>query len=419
MKPNYSNTKLKNGINVVTYNMPHVRSVGINVIVKVGSRFENLSEWGISHFLEHMAFKGTENRSAKDIAEAFDNIGGAFNAYTSREQTVYHTKVLAENTELALEILADILQNSLYREEDVEKEKAVINQEIAQTNDNPDDLAFELLGPVAFGDTPVGRSILGTKESIAKFTPQNLKDYVAKHYNAENIYISAAGCVDHDIFIKLAERLFSAPSHSAQNCEQAKYYGGCNLLEKDLEQTTFILGFEGYAYSNLKEYYTAQMLSLILGGGNSSRLFQQVRESRGLAYAVGAFMTSYNDTGLFSIYAGTDSSSLQELQSVLLQEVDKIKHDVTDIELQRAEAQMKANIWMAQEKTGYKAEEIGKNYSIFSRFVTPNEVISILNDITKDNIIKTANKIFTTTPSVTAVGNDLSGIDYSKIKEHL
>ncbi len=411
---------LPNGLTVLTYNMPHVQSVAINLIVMVGSRYETISEMGISHFLEHMAFKGTETRTARDIAEEFDAIGGHFNAYTSREQTVYYAKTLKSDCYNAMEILADIIQNSAFKQEDIEKEHQVILQEIAGVYDNPDELVYEKFYEVAYQNQPLGRSILGDKKTIAKFNGDSFSAYLAKHYNAGNMYLSVAGNVQHDEILSYAAKLFSSLKNEKRDTfAKAQYFGGCNAITKDLEQTNIVLGFESVPYSNTQQFYHAQMMSLILGGGISSRLFQQIRENLGLAYSVGAYNSAYYDSGLFSIFVSTNHDKVKLLADSLIIEIKKLVDNVEDAELERAKAQVKASIYMAEEKSSYKSEEIGKNFAIFGKYMPLNEIMSDISATSKNDIIKMARQVFASKPTVSIAGPRPKDLDYSKMCEEL
>ena len=334
-------SKTSNGINVVTYSMEHLNSITINVIVKVGSRYESEEESGISHFLEHMAFKGTKNRTATDIAIEFDTIGGHFNAYTSRENTVYYAKVLSQHGKQAMTILADILQNSVFNSDEITKEFSVISQEIAEVKDNPDDLVYEKFYTLAYPNQSLGRSILGSIENIAKFDKYAFTNYMSKHYNANNIVISIAGKINHTNAVHLVEELFSVFSESPyRNIQSSQYQGGTEIMQKDLEQTTIALGFEGVSYVNLETFYHAQILSIIFGGGLSSRLFQKIREELGLAYTIGSFMNSYSDSGIFSVYAATDHNNVENLLNNINNEIDKIQTNISAEELMRAKSRI-------------------------------------------------------------------------------
>ena len=399
-------SKTSNGINVVTYSMEHVNSITINVIVKVGSRYETEEESGVSHFLEHMAFKGTKNRTATDIAIEFDTIGGHFNAYTSRENTVYYAKVLSQHGKQALSILADILQNSVFNSDEIAKEFSVISQEIAEVKDNPDDLVYEKFYTLAYPNQSMGRSILGSIENIASFDKSTFTKYMSKHYHANNIVISIAGKINHINAVHLVEELFSLFSESTyKDAQSSNYEGGTEIIQKDLEQTTIALGFEGVSYANLETFYHAQILSIILGGGLSSRLFQKIREELGLAYTIGSFMNSYSDSGIFSVYAATDHNNVENLLNNINNETDKICTHISAEELVRAKSQIESNIYMAEEKPEYKSEEVGKNFSLFGKYFSTNEIMGIINSTQISDLTKSAEKIFSSRPTLSIIGS--------------
>ncbi|CAK6513292.1 unnamed protein product [Ixodes persulcatus] len=411
MKENFNVSKLKNGLTILTYNMPYVNSVAINLIAKVGARYENAEEEGISHFLEHMAFKGTKTRTAKQIAEEFDSIGGHFNAYTGHENTVYYARVLSENCDKALNILADIIQNSIFADEEIAKEYQVIMQEIAHHQDNPDDLVYEKFYNKVYRDQPLGKSILGTAKTLATFTKEHFFNFIGKHYNAENLYLSIAGNIDHDKIVIIAEQLFSSLKQGVKSSFiPAKYVGGSGFINKELEQTSLVLGFEGTSYINLEKLYQTHLLSIIFGGGMSSRLFQNIREKLGLAYAVGSYNSAYFDSGVFTIYASTAHDKLELLYREIKNEIIKMTEKVSTKEIMRAKTQLRSNLQMAQEKNTYKSEEIGKNYSVFGKYIAPEEIMEIIMSIKADDIINTANKIFSGTITSAIIGpNDLQG----------
>lgn len=413
-------SKTSNGINVVTYFMEYINSVTINVIVKVGSRYESEQESGISHFLEHMAFKGTSNRTAREIAIEFDTIGGHFNAYTSRENTVYYTKVLSQHTKQAMTILADILQNSVFSSDEITKEFNVISQEIAEVKDNPDDLVYEKFYKLAYPNQPLGRSILGTVENISKFDKPAFTSYMSKHYTANNVVISIAGEINHDDAVHLVEQLFSSFSESEKrSCMTAQYKGGIEIIEKDLEQTTIALGFESVSYSNIETFYHAQILSIIFGGGLSSRLFQKIREELGLAYSIGSWLNSYSDSGIFSIHAATDHSNVESVLDNINNEIDKIRISISEEELIRAKSQIESNIYMAEERPEYKSEEIGKNFSIFGKYFTVKEVMKIINSTQNNDLVKSAEKIFSSQPTLSIIGSPSSDLSTNFIARSL
>ncbi len=416
----YKLSFLSNNLPVVTYTMPSSKTVSINLIVNVGSRYENSQEEGISHFLEHMAFKGTKTRSSKKIAEEFDAIGGQFNAYTSKEQTVYYAKVLEEHVDKAMDIISDIILESTYNNEEILKERNVICQEIAESQDNPDDLAYEHLVRNAFANQPLGKAILGTESSIFNFDTSSFNSYVGKHYNAQNMVLSAAGNVDHEKFIEIAQSKFNKIKQgSLVLAEDAIYTTGESLIDKDLEQSTILLGFKSSSYKNIKKFYHTQILSLILGGGLSSRLFQNIRENLGLAYSVGSFNSAFLDNGLFSLYAGTSHDNVMKVAIAMGDEINKIKNSLSQEELQRAKDQIKVSILMAEEKTSFKSEEIGKNYSLFQRFISTEDVLDEIAKTTTSDITTTANEIFSSKLCISVVGAKTSLVDSFKIEKNL
>jgi predicted Zn-dependent peptidase len=397
-------TKLDNGLPIVSFQMPSVRTVSINFIVGVGSRYEIEEEEGISHFLEHMAFKGTETRSARKIAEEFDAIGGHFNAYTSKEHTVYFAKVLDIHAEKAIAILADIIFLSKYDQEDISKERDVIIQEIAQVQDNPDDLAYENLISTSFPSQPLGKSILGTKESISKFTPKTFRDFVANYYTIKNCVLSVAGNIEIDKLRLSLNNLFSNISdNSSVKPTKSEYIGGVKFLTKDVEQTNIFLGFNSSSYSDIDRFYKTQIFSLIFGGGLSSRLFQRIREEEGLAYSVGSFNSAFSDNGVFSIYAATSHDKAKIVIQKLLEEINKSVEYISQDELDRAKNQIESSILMAEEKSAFKSEEIGKNYILFKDYISPEDVMKKVKDIDVISLKEIAKSIFATKASVSII----------------
>lgn len=412
----FNSSKLKNGLTILSYNMPTVNSVAINLIINVGGRYEEPFEEGMSHFLEHMAFKGTATRSAKQISEEFDSIGGQFNAYTGHEHTVYYAKTLSEYFPKTLEILADIIQNSVFSETEIQNEYQVILQEIAHVHDNPEEFIYEKFYASAYDNQALGKSILGSRETLSKFTTKHFNDYTQKHYNAENIYLSVAGNITHEQVVLFAENLFtSLPSTSSKPFSRASYTGGHSVIAKDLEQTTIILGFESISYLNILPLYHVQLLSLIFGGSMSSRLFQQIRENLGLAYSIGSYNSSYYDSGIFGIYTSTNHDKLTLLTTELINEIKKICSDIKDFELERAKVQLKSSIYLAQEKSSYKSEEIGKNFAVFGKYIPIQETIDNITNITTQDITNIAQQLFITKPTLSIIGPSPLTIDYQKL----
>jgi predicted Zn-dependent peptidase len=403
--------KLSNGLTVIHHYVPSVQSVAINILVKVGSRYETPEFNGVSHFLEHMAFKGTKTRSAKDIAEQFDAIGGYLNAYTGRETTAYVAKVLNDDLDKALDIMSDVLLNSTFEPQEVEREREVIAQEIAQTLDTPDEYVFEEFQELAFPNQSIGRSILGTHQTISTFTQDTFNNYISHHYYASNMVIALVGNVSFDHAFKLAEKYFSQlPSDGKTQLEQAQYVGGTKCLNRDLEQVQLVLGFKGVSHND-DLIYPLHILVSILGGGMSSRLFQEVREKRGLAYSVGAFSNCYSDTGLWGIYAGTSSIHLLELFAILKTELNKIANDkVSDDELTRIKQQCKASMLIGQESTSACAEDLARHYIQYGRYVSVEEILDKLHQVDSKALIDLAQQLLNQKTGITcAVLGDYKG----------
>jgi predicted Zn-dependent peptidase len=410
-------SKLNNNLRVISSHMPGLRSVNINILTKVGSRYENENEHGICHFLEHMIFKGTKKRTYKQIAQEFDDMGGQFNAYTSKEYTVYYAKVLTEHMPKAFDIFGDILQNSLFASEEIEKERRVVLQEIAQTQDSPDDLAYDNLVEAAFDKQPLGKSVLGTSETLATFNTASFQNYINKYYHSNNMIVSVAGNVEHNHLVKLCEEVFSNLPYSTNDTHKpASYTHGSKLVTKDLEQVNIVLGFESPSYIDKKKSYKAQVLALILGGGISSKLFQNIREKHGLVYSVGSFNNAYSDAGVFCIHGSTTPENVNNFIREVHTEVKNICNDISELELSRAKEQIKTNMVMAEEKASYRSEDLAKSFAIFGEYITLDEILQQVNAFSTADILESAREIFTTRPVLSAVGPDLK-LDYMEIVE--
>ena len=330
--------RLSNGFRIVTEHMPGLASAAIGVWVTAGARHETSAQNGIAHFLEHMAFKGTAKRSALQIAESIEDVGGYINAYTSREVTAYYVRVLQNDVPLAMDVIADILLNPSLDLSEIEVERGVILQEIGQSLDTPDDVIFDWLQEEAYPDQPIGRTILGPSERVSNFTREDLSQFITQHYGPEQMILSAAGAVDHDAIVKLAEALFGQMTPKAEfTVDTARFIGGERRQIKQLEQAHFALSFESPGYRD-DEIYTAQIYASALGGGMSSRLFQEVREKRGLCYSIFAQAGAYADTGMTTIYAGTSGAQVAELANVTIDEMKRAASDMSPAEVARARA---------------------------------------------------------------------------------
>lgn len=407
---------LDNGLRVVADEMKDVETVSVAVFVKTGSRNETLEINGISHFLEHMAFKGTKTRSAKQIAEEFEGIGGRINAYTSKDKTVYYVKVLKKHAEFAVEFLADILQNSTFDEVELEKERGVILQEIAMTNDTPDDIIFDYFQEVAYPNQALGRSILGPVDNIKKFNSDNFRDYIAQQYNYSNIAIVASGAIKEQELLSYVKKYFNALNNGKiKEVEVAQYSGGDFRKKKDLEQINLVLGFKGLSYLD-DNYYTSQILAMVLGSGMSSRLFQEVRENLGLAYSIYAFNYAHHDSGMFSIYAGTTPEKTNELLKATNEQISKICEKVEDKELDRVRAQFEASLLMAKESTNSRSQRLGSEILGRGKLVSDKEVLDKIMSVSKSEIIDLAGKIFSgSKPTFAAIGKVDDILPYEEI----
>jgi predicted Zn-dependent peptidase len=397
-------TRLESGLRVVTDPMDTVESASLGVWVDAGTRHELAEVNGISHLLEHMAFKGTERRSALAIAEEMDAVGGHLNAYTARDHTAYYAKVLKEDTGLALDIVSDILQNSTLDAEELAREQTVVIQEIAQANDTPDDVVFDHFQATAYPGQPLGRPVLGTEGLVRAINRDTIRTYLNHHYAGPRMVLSASGRVDHDQLVEAAAKAFSAlPTASDNSCEAARYAGGDYREERDIEQVNLVVGFDGVSYDD-SDYYPASVLSILLGGGMSSRLFQEIREKRGLVYSIYSFTSSYDDGGLFGIYAGTGEDEVAELVPVLCDEVVKVTQGVSADELQRARAQLKASILMSLESTSSRCEQLARQIMVYGRPIPTEEVVAKVEAVDSADIVRVAKRMFATTPTIAAIG---------------
>lgn len=414
-------TKLDSGMVVASDQMHEIETVSLVVQVKTGSRNEKVENNGVSHFLEHMAFKGTKTRSALQIATDFDEIGGYFNAYTSREKTVYYAKVLKDDLELASDIISDILQNSVFDEEEIKKERSVILQEIAQTNDTPDDIIFDHFQAVSYPDQAFGRSILGTTKNVSDVTQAQLKKYVADNYYNENIIVTAAGKIKHSELLDITGSKFAGfYKAGAKHEEKALYVGGDIRVNKDIEQVHIVLGFNGISYDH-DDYYAHQVLSLIAGGGMSSRLFQEIRERRGLVYTVSSFSSHYSDNGVFGIYGATAPENANEFLLVAIDEMQKLMENISEDEIERAKSQVKVNLLMSQESSIARAERLSANMAAFDRYIEIPEVLEKIYAINKSDLARSLQSILYSKfkPTLASIGKIDKLINYEDLIKKL
>jgi predicted Zn-dependent peptidase len=376
---------LKSGINVVTDTMPHLETASLGVWVASGSRDERPNEHGISHLLEHMAFKGTRRRSARQIAEEIEAVGGDLNAATSAETTAYYARVLKADVPLALDVLADILSDPTFDREEITREQSVIVQEIGAVADTPDDLIFEHLNAIAFPDQPLGRSILGTANTVRSFHDGTLRDYLGRHYRAPDIVVAAAGAVDHAAVVADVEQRFASFTGPASPLpEAAKFGGGSRVEKRELEQVHIAMALPGVAVTD-DSLYSLQVFTNILGGGMSSRLFQEARERRGLCYSIYSFHIPYSDTGMFGLYAGTDAADTAELMRVIVGEIAGTADSISEPEIARSKAQMKAGLLMALESSGARIEQLARQMITRGRPIPVDELVEKVDAVTVDS----------------------------------
>lgn len=413
-------TTLPNGLRIVTDTMPEAESVVVGAWVGVGTRHEPWNANGVAHLVEHMMFKGTKTRSAYALSAAIENKGGSMNAHTSREETAYYARVLPEEAENATEIIADMLLHSVFDAKELNRERQVIIQEIGRDLDSPEDYAFELMHKLAMPKQKIGRSILGTPEIIARLPRSAVTDYVKQYYTGTNMVLVAAGKIAHKDFVAMVAKRFSGVPRGKRPVEQkTRISGGIKREPKANEQVHFILAFAGPGYHGRNAFYPAQLLSLILGGSSSSRLFQKVREKRGLVYTVSSVHSGFSDAGLFQIYAGTDPKRLGELVPVVCDELNDVKKHVTRGELARAKAQIRADLLMGKENVMRRAEVMGHQILVHGRTIATERILERLMAVTQEDVQNAAKKIFSHKPIVTALGPVDELEDYKKIVRRL
>ncbi|MCO6415766.1 insulinase family protein [Siccirubricoccus sp. KC 17139] len=397
-------TRLPNGLTVVSEVMPRVETVSFGAYVATGTRNETAAENGVSHFLEHMAFKGTEKRDAAAIAREIENVGGHLNAYTARENTAYYCKVLKEDLPLAADIIGDILTHSTFAPEELERERGVILQEIGQANDTPDDIVFDHFQMTAYPDQPMGRPTLGTEDVIREMKRETLVEYMRHHYGPERMVVAAAGALDHDRLLELVQTHFAdLPTVAPAPPEPARYVGGEFREERDLDQVHIVLGFPATGYKD-RLHYPSLLLSTLLGGGMSSRLFQEIREKRGLVYSIYSFAHPFRDGGLFAVYAGTGETEAEELVPVTLEELRKVQRDVTQEELDRAKAQFRASLLMSLESTGSRTEQLARQIQVHGRVIPVEETKAKIAAVTIAEVQEAAAAAFRAAPTLAALG---------------
>ena len=399
-------TVLTNGLRIMTIERPQTETVSLGIWVRTGAACESEDINGISHFVEHMVFKGTAKRNALQISEDIENVGGQTNAYTSREFTVFYAKMLKNDIELAIDVLADLVMAPTFDVAEMTKEKEVVVQEIKQSNDDPSDIVQDYFYETAFSGQALGRTILGPAEKVRGFTADDLRNYMGHNYAAENILVAAVGNLNHDAFVKMVqERMENLQPKTNFVKDKQIYTGGAFIKQRDIEQAQVMLGFPAIDYHN-PEYYTASILSTILGGSMSSRLFQEIREKRGLVYTVYSYVNAHTEAGLFGIYAGLDAEQIKKYVPVVIDEIKKIcNEDVTDKELNRVRVQLKASLLMGLESSSTTAEVMARQQLIHGRVIPVKEIVERIDNVSKEKIRHLAQQIFSGQPTYTLLGN--------------
>ncbi|HMQ42298.1 MAG TPA: pitrilysin family protein [Paracoccus sp. (in: a-proteobacteria)] len=397
-------TTLPNGLRIVTRNMPGLHSATLGLWVTAGGRDERAEQNGIAHFLEHMAFKGTARRTALQIAEEIEDVGGYINAYTSRDTTAYYARVLEADTALALDVISDIVLNPSFDAREIEVERGVILQEIGQALDTPDDIIFDWLQEAAYPDQAIGRTILGPAERVSSFGRSDLSGFVTEHYGPGQMILAAAGAVDHDAIVRQAEGIFGhLTGRTAPARDGARWRGAETRRIKDLEQAHFTLAFEGPGYLS-PDYHAAQIWTVAMGGGMSSRLFQKIREERGLCYTIFAQSGFHDDTGMMTVYAGTAAEDIAELATLTVDELKRSAEDLSDAEIARAKAQLKAGTLMGLESSSGQAERIARSLAIWGRVPEPAETAARLDAVTRADIARYTEALIARQPAMALYG---------------
>lgn len=412
-------TTLDNGLTIATDRVDAVKTVSVGLWNRCGSRYETAANNGVAHFLEHMVFKGTKTRSALDIAKQIENVGGYLNAYTGNEVTAYYARVMQDDAALGLEIISDLLLNPTLPPEELEKERGVILQEIGMYLDDPQSLVGLNAQRTAFGDHPLGWSILGPEQLIETMSRDVMLQFIDTHYAPNAMVLAASGAVEHDRIVDQAQQIFGHLKRKELPTPIAgAYLGGDHRQQKELEQTNMILAFDGVDYHS-DDYYTLSVLGVILGDGMSSRLFQEIREKRGLVYSVGTFIDSYADAGLFGVHAGTGPQLMAELMPVLCDNLVNAAGTFTDEEIARAKAQFRAQNMMALEGTFRRADRLAQNIIKYGRAISLDEVLAKIDAVDAAHLDALSRKIFATRPTFATVGPGAAVESFEQIEKRL
>ncbi len=412
-------TRLDSGLTVVTDAMPSVESASVGLWVGVGTRHENVAENGLAHLIEHMVFKGTRRRDAAAIAREIEDVGGHMNAYTSREQTAYYAKVLADDLPVAVDLIADILQDSVFDPAELDRERSVIVQEIGQVADTPDDIIFDHFQEAAYPNQGLGRPVLGRSEIVQSMQRDALVGYLDTNYGPGVSILSAAGKVDHDAIVALAaERFDHLPGRAVATTDRANYVGGDVRVERDLEQLHVILGFKGVSFDD-PDFHAMQVFSTLYGGGMSSRLFQEVREKRGLAYSVYSFASSYLDDGMLSVYAGTGPDEIDEVMPVVVEQLHAVADRLEEGELARARTQLKASLLMSRESTGTRCEQLANHMLVYGKPPVIPDIVAKVEAVDEAAIRRVVKRLLEAPPTLAAIGPTGALESYDSVKARL
>ena len=394
---------LSNGFTIATEFMPNFKTATLGVWITAGARHETKDQNGIAHFLEHMAFKGTKKRSSFQIAEAIENVGGYINAYTSREITNYYCRILSDDVPLAVDVISDIILNSTIESSEVDIERNVILQEIGQTNDTPDDIIFDWLQETAYPNQPYGRPILGPAANVRRFLRQDLINFTKENYRPNRMVLCAAGDVDHETLVKLCEKYFlNLEKENSSYIVPGTFNGGEKRVQKELEQAHFSLSFKSASIKD-SDIFASQIFAVAMGGGMSSKLFQEIREKRGLCYSIFSSIDAGFDTGAFTIYAGTSEEKLGELSNVVIDELRKSIDTILQKDLDKARAQIKAGMLMGLESTSNRCERLARTLSVWERVIPLVETIEKINQVTLMDLREYAESIFVNPKSALAL----------------
>lgn len=408
----YKKEVLPNGVRIVTEEMPYVRSISIGIWVAAGSRDETTKNNGVAHFIEHMLFKGTEKRSAKVIAETLDAVGGQLNAFTSKEYTCYYAKVLDEYFDISVDLLGDMFFNSSFKEDEIEKEKNVIIEEIKMYEDAPDELVHDFFANTMWSGHALGRPVIGTTENIINMTRQGLLDFRDKFYSPKSVVVAVAGNIKHEVVVEKLTSLFGNfhTKSRKRSYVAPKPHAKMFFKKKDTEQLHLCIGTPGLALDDEKSY-VMHIMNSVLGGGLSSRLFQEIREERGLAYSVYSYHSSYRDAGLFSIYAGLSRKNLNKVISIIQKEMKSIRtRGITKKELVRAKQQLTGSMYLGLENVSNRMSRLGKSELCLNRVVTVDEAVERINAVNLDDVRDLAKRFFKSENIVvSSIGPDTDG----------